>query len=122
MEEAEHFLFLGDGECHLGTSRKFYGVAERVAKHRAREELTLAEAKLEASDKHAAAKIRMAEGVIAEDGEARQIYLNFLRAGDSRYPLEVFRLGGVDMTSPEPVEKAFGVLDDLVSRLEAFTS
>ena len=61
----------------------------------------------------------MAEGVIAGDGEARQRYLSFLKAGGSLYPLEVFRLSGVDMTTPEPVEQAFAVLDDIVTRLDA---
>ena len=61
----------------------------------------------------------MAEGVIAGDVEARQRYLSFLKAGGSLYPLEVFRLGGVDMTTPEPVERAFAVLDDIVTRLDA---
>lgn len=39
---------------------------EQVAKHKAKEKLTLAEADLEASDKQARAKIRIAEGVQAE--------------------------------------------------------
>ena len=40
---------------------------EQVAKHKAKEKLTLAEADLEASDKQARAKIRLAEGVQAEE-------------------------------------------------------
>lgn len=40
---------------------------EQVAKHRAKEILTLAEADLEASDKQARAKIRLAEGAQAEE-------------------------------------------------------
>ena len=40
---------------------------EQVAKHKAKETLTLAEANLEASDKDARAKIRIAEGVQAEE-------------------------------------------------------
>ncbi len=61
----------------------------------------------------------MAQGVLDGDDEARQRYLRFLRSGDSEYPLDTFSIGGVDMTTPEPIEKAFGVLDQIVSRLEA---
>jgi oligoendopeptidase F len=46
-------------------------------------------------------------------------YLKFLAAGGSLYPMDLFTMGGVDMASPAPVEKAFSVLADLVDRLEA---
>jgi oligoendopeptidase F len=34
------------------------------------------------------------------------------------YPLDALQKAGVDLTSPEPVEKAFAVLAGLVDRLE----
>ncbi|MBV9278559.1 MAG: oligoendopeptidase F [Chloroflexi bacterium] len=49
--------------------------------------------------------------------EAAERYLRFLRAGGSLYPLDALRLAGVDMTSPEPVERAFGVMGAMVDRL-----
>jgi oligoendopeptidase F len=49
---------------------------------------------------------------------AAERYLNFLKSGSSRYPLDVLKLAGVDLTTPEPVEAAFQVLADLVNRLE----
>lgn len=52
----------------------------------------------------------------AEDAVPR--YLDFLRSGGSRYPLDALSLAGVDMTSPEPVERAFDVLASYVDRLE----
>ncbi len=48
-------------------------------------------------------------------------YLDFLKSGGSRYPLDALRLAGVDLASPEPVERAFGVLAGLVDRLEGLT-
>lgn len=48
-------------------------------------------------------------------------YLDFLRSGGSRYPLDALEQAGVDLRSPEPVEAAFGVLAGLVGRLEALT-
>ena len=56
--------------------------------------------------------------VLAEGSSAAKDYLNFLQAGGSLYPLDALKAAGVDLTSPEPVEKAFGVLADIVDRLE----
>ncbi len=64
----------------------------------------------------------LARGVLAGEPGAAERYLDFLRAGDSDYPLEVLRRAGVDLTSPEPVEETFAVLASLVDRLEALAS
>jgi oligoendopeptidase F len=34
------------------------------------------------------------------------------------FPLDILELAGVDMLSPEPVERAFATLGDLVDRLD----
>jgi oligoendopeptidase F len=62
------------------------------------------------------AKIRSGEPGAAEN------YLNFIRTGTSMYTMDQFRLAGVDMTSPEPVKAAFGVLASMVDQLENLTS
>jgi oligoendopeptidase F len=46
-------------------------------------------------------------------------YLEFLSAGGSLYPLDALRLAGVDMTSSEPVDRAFETMARYVDRLEA---
>lgn len=46
-------------------------------------------------------------------------YLEFLRAGSSLYPMDVFKLAGVDMSKGEPVETAFAILEKTVERLAA---
>ena len=50
--------------------------------------------------------------------DAAQNYLSFIKAGGSLFPLDALRLAGVDMTRPEPVEKAFAVMASMVDRLE----
>jgi oligoendopeptidase F len=45
-----------------------------------------------------------------------------LRSGGSLNPLDALKLAGVDMTTPEAVEKTFGVLSSLVDRLEKLIS
>lgn len=49
-------------------------------------------------------------------------YIAFLTAGASMYPLDVFRLGGIDMSTPEPVERTFAILGNYVERLEGLVS
>ncbi len=46
-------------------------------------------------------------------------YLNFLSAGSSLYPVDALKMAGVDMTTPEAVERTFAVLADYVDRLAA---
>jgi oligoendopeptidase F len=66
-----------------------------------------------------AAATALADGVLhgAPDGAMR--YLAFLKAGDSVYPLDAWRLAGIDMSAPEPVERAFGALEEMIDRLDA---
>jgi oligoendopeptidase F len=66
-----------------------------------------------------AAAHALAEGILAGRPGARERYLAFLKAGGSMYPLDTLRAAGVDMATPEPVERAFAVLSGLVDRLEA---
>jgi oligoendopeptidase F len=54
------------------------------------------------------------------DGEqgAAEAYLSFLKSGSSRYPLEVLKDAGVDLTTPAPVEAAFKIMSGYIDRLE----
>ncbi|MBX3080754.1 MAG: oligoendopeptidase F [Anaerolineae bacterium] len=49
---------------------------------------------------------------------AAEAYLGFLKSGSSRYPLDVLKGAGVDLTTPEPVERTYAVLSGFVDRLE----
>lgn len=60
----------------------------------------------------------LAQRILDEEPGAVDAYLGFLKAGGSDYPLDVLKRAGVDLTSPEPVEQTFGVLAELVDRLE----
>lgn len=61
----------------------------------------------------------LAARVLGGEPGAVDDYLGFLSAGGSDFPLNILRRAGVDMTSPEPVDRAFATLSDLVDRLEA---
>jgi oligoendopeptidase F len=63
----------------------------------------------------------LARGVLA-GGDAAERYLAFLRAGNALYPIDALKLAGVDITAPDPIEQAFQVLDDTITRLEQLTT
>jgi len=60
----------------------------------------------------------LARRVLSGGPAAAEAYLGFLKAGGSRYPLDALKSAGVDLSTPAPVETAFGVLGDLVERLD----
>jgi len=64
------------------------------------------------------AAIALAERVLQGGRAEREAYLAFLKAGCSRYPLELLRDAGVDMESPEPVEAAMTRFSRLVDELD----
>jgi oligoendopeptidase F len=45
-------------------------------------------------------------------------YLNMLRAGGSKFPLEILKDAGVDMTTPHPIEASLKQFDRLVGEME----
>src|SRR4051794_9591872 len=63
------------------------------------------------------AKEIMGGGPTAVD--ARDRFLNLLRAGGSDYPMELLRTAGIDLSQPDTVLAVVDQLDDLVTRLEA---
>jgi oligoendopeptidase F len=61
----------------------------------------------------------LAHRVLSGEPDAAEDYLGFLGAGSSVYPLDSLKAAGVDLTTPEPVERAFASLAEVVDRLEA---
>jgi oligoendopeptidase F len=61
--------------------------------------------------------------MVSEGGTAeKNNYLNFLKSGGSKYPIDLLKGAGVDMTSPEPVETVLKKFSALVNQLEALTN
>ncbi|UCD83102.1 MAG: oligoendopeptidase F [Desulfobacterales bacterium] len=63
------------------------------------------------------AAIALAEKVIREGKPARQAYLNFLKLGGSKFPLDELVAAGVDMRTPAPVKRAIEHFSALVDQL-----
>jgi oligoendopeptidase F len=60
----------------------------------------------------------LAEGIRKEGAPAAERYLTFLKTGGARLPFDTLRDAGVDLASPEPVERAFAVFASYVDRLD----
>ena len=65
-----------------------------------------------------AAAIALTRGMVDGGREERTRYLNFLKAGCAKFPLDLLRDAGVDMCQPAPVETALGYFAELVDELE----
>jgi oligoendopeptidase F len=63
----------------------------------------------------------LSQQILKEGVPARERYLEFLKSGDADYPLDLLRKAGVDMESPQPVEAALKIFDDLVSQMAKLT-
>jgi oligoendopeptidase F len=55
-------------------------------------------------------------------GQSPEKYLGFLQAGSSKYPMELFEMVGVDMSTPEPIVKAFAVMEGIIDHFETLVS
>jgi oligoendopeptidase F len=69
------------------------------------------------------ASAALSEKVLAGDKAATQRYLTFLSAGGSKYPIELLKDAGVDMTTGEPlqltVRKMNRIMDEMEKILDA---
>ena len=56
--------------------------------------------------------------ILTEGSAARDAYIDFLKSGSSDHPVELLKIAGVDMGSPEPVKLAMETFKDLVEEFE----
>ncbi len=63
----------------------------------------------------------IAKRVLSGIPDAPEDHIDFLRAGSSKPPMEVFQIAGVDMTSTQPIEDAFEVLESYIDRIGTLT-
>jgi oligoendopeptidase F len=60
----------------------------------------------------------LSEKVLAGDEGARDRYLTFLGSGMSRYPIELLRDAGVDMTTDEPLDFTMRKMNRVMDEIE----
>jgi oligoendopeptidase F len=60
----------------------------------------------------------LAEKVKAGDPEAKRRYLEFLSAGGSKYPVDLLKDAGVDMTTDEPLDLTIRKMNQIMDEME----
>jgi len=65
------------------------------------------------------ASAALAEKVKAGDPQARERYLTFLSAGGSKYPVDLLKDAGVDMTTDEPLDLTIKEMNRIMDEIEA---
>jgi len=63
------------------------------------------------------AAISLADRVLNGGPEELEAYLGFLKAGGYHFPIDILRAAGVDMLSPEPIEKAMNLFQSRIVQL-----
>ena len=64
----------------------------------------------------------LAEQIVTEGRPAVERYLDLLKSASDGYPIDLLLKAGVDMRSPEPVQRAFDILEGYVERLEGMVA
>jgi oligoendopeptidase F len=64
------------------------------------------------------ASLALAEKVMAGDEAAKKRYLTFLSAGGSKYPIDLLKDAGVDMTTDEPLDLTIRKMNQIMDEME----
>ncbi len=56
--------------------------------------------------------------ILKEGPAARDTYIDFLKTGESDYPIELLKIAGVDMGKPEPIIQTMNAFEKLVVEIE----
>ena len=64
------------------------------------------------------AAVALSQRVLSGESESVDAYLNFLRSGGSRFPLETLKAAGVDMATPAPIESTLRLFEQRLAELE----
>ena len=65
------------------------------------------------------AAVALSERVLAKQPGVVQAYLEFLKSGGSKFPLETLRAAGVDMATPAPIESTLRLFERRLNELES---
>ena len=56
--------------------------------------------------------------ILAEGEPAAKAYIEFLKTGESDYPIELLKIAGVDMSKPDPIKAAMDTFNNLLDEFE----
>ncbi len=64
------------------------------------------------------AAVALSQRVLAKESGSVESYLDFLKSGGSKFPLETLQAAGVDMTTPAPIESTLRLFERRLTELE----
>ena len=64
------------------------------------------------------AAIALSARILSEGEPAVRDYIKFLSGGNSADPISLLKMAGVDMSTPEPIEKALHVFENYLDEME----
>lgn len=64
------------------------------------------------------AAVALSQKVLSGERGAVEAYLDFIKSGGSRFPLETLKTAGVDMTTPAPIESTLKLFERRLGELE----
>ena len=64
------------------------------------------------------AAVALSERVLAQQPGSVEAYLQFLKSGGSKFPLETLKTAGVDMTTSAPIESTLRLFERRLGELE----
>jgi oligoendopeptidase F len=64
------------------------------------------------------AAVALSERVLSQESGAIEAYLQFLKSGGSKFPLETLKAAGVDMATPAPIESTLRLFERRLGELE----
>ena len=60
----------------------------------------------------------LAHKTLSGDAEATRRFVRFLSSGGSKYPIDLLKDAGVDMTTSEPFDEAIRTMNELMDEIE----
>jgi oligoendopeptidase F len=64
------------------------------------------------------AAVALSQHVLGRESGSVEAYLDFLRSGGSKFPLETLKAAGVDMTTSAPIESTLRLFEQRLDKLE----
>lgn len=64
------------------------------------------------------AAMAISQKILTEGEPAANNYIEFLKTGECDYPIELLKIAGVDMSTPQPIEKAMAAFNNLLEEFE----
>ena len=63
--------------------------------------------------------VAIARNILKNGAPAVEAYMNFLKSGCTQDPVSLLKIAGVNLETPQPIQDAFDVLDEILTEMES---